>query len=107
MFMGNKGNFREDERIVAYHLPPPSPIQCLIKESNNNKKGRCQKMITSYDNCILRAFMSLSFIQSFIILGNKKYLLLNDYRLVLTKSSSLEDLKHLHLHLTGKVKKDV
>ena len=54
--MGNKGNFREDERIVAYHLPP-SPIQCLIKESNNNKKGQCQKMITSYDNCILRAFI--------------------------------------------------
>lgn len=105
--MGNKGNFREDERVVASPFSP-FPILCLIKESNNNKKGWCQMMITSYNNCTLGAFiLSLSFTQSFIILGNKKYLLLNDYRLVLTKSSSLEDLKHLHLHLTGKVKKHV
>ena len=47
--MGNKGNFREDERIVASPFSH-SPILCLIKESNNNKKGRCQMMITSYNN---------------------------------------------------------
>ena len=56
--MGNKGNFREDEEIVYVASPfSPSPILCLIKESNNNKKGQCQMMITSYNNCILGAFI--------------------------------------------------
>lgn len=66
-------------------------------------------MIPSYNNKLHPGcfYLSLSLLNPLSFLGNKKYLLLNDCRLVLTKSSSLEDLKHLHLHLTGKVKKDV